>query len=478
VTELRALTMPKWGIEMTEGTLSEWKVRAGERITRGQLIAVIETEKIANDVEAEFDSVVASIVAEAGETYPVGALLAVLASEAAAESEIEAFVRDFRPAEGSAAATAMPAAAVSTPAGAAAPTPAGTQASGVIRVPSHVAISPAARALAERLGLDPTGLVGSGRRGRITLQDVAQAARPAAPAAPRPAVSIEPGADEFEHVFASPYARRLARVHAVDLAGLHGTGRHGRIGRRDVMNVAALRGPAVSQTGAAGAPAQIVRMSPMRKAIARQLALSKSTIPHFYLRNVVRVDPLLAARARDKQASGSAPSLNDYFLRAAALALIEVPDVNVQVHEDAIHRFAHADVAFAVATDGGLITPIIRAADTKTVSAIAAETRALAERARAGKLKAEEFQGGSFCLSNLGMYGIDQFDAIINPPQAAILAIGAARTQPVEQNHALSFATVVSLSLSCDHRAIDGAVGATFMARLRELIENPGRLMA
>jgi pyruvate dehydrogenase E2 component (dihydrolipoamide acetyltransferase) len=473
VTELRALTMPKWGIEMTEGTLSEWKIRAGERVTKGQLIAVIETEKIANDVEAEFDSVVARVVAETGDTYPVGALLAVFASEAATESEIEAYVRDFRPAEGSTAATATRAVPASTSAGAPTPTPAPTPTAETISIPSHVVISPAARTLAQTLSVDVTGLRGSGRKGRITFQDVDQAARPAVPTT-RPAVSVAPGDDEFEHVFASPYARRLARAHSVDLARVSGSGRHGRISRHDVMKATAAGAPVMTGVGT---PVQIVRMSPMRKAIARQLALSKSTIPHFYLRNVVCVDTLLVLRAREKQTSGGAPSLNDYFLRAVALALLETPDVNVQVHDDAIHRFAHADVAFAVATDKGLITPIVRAADTKPVSAIAAETRALVERARAGKLKAEEFQGGSFSISNLGMYGIDQFDAIINPPQGAILAIGAARTQPVAQNHALSFATLVNLSLSCDHRAIDGAVGATFMARLRELIENPKRLI-
>ena len=477
MTELRALTMPKWGIEMTEGTLSEWKIRAGERVTKGQLIAVIETEKIANDVEAEFDSVVARVVAETGDTYPVGALLAVFASEAATESEIEAFVRDFRPAEGSTAATATRAVPASTPAGATTPTPAPAPAAETISIPSHVVISPAARTLAQTLSVEVTGLRGSGRKGRITFQDVDQAARPAVPMT-RPAVSVAPGEGEFEHVFASPYARRLARAHSVDLARVSGSGRHGRISRHDVMKAAAAGAPVAPLMTGAGTPVQIVRMSPMRKAIARQLALSKSTIPHFYLRNVVCVDTLLVLRAREKQASGGAPSLNDYFLRAVALALLETPDVNVQVHDDAIHRFVHADVAFAVATDKGLITPIVRAADTKPVSAIAAETRALVERARAGRLKAEEFQGGSFSISNLGMYGIDQFDAIINPPQGAILAIGAARTQPVAQNHALSFATVVNLSLSCDHRAIDGAVGATFMARLRELIENPERLIA
>ena len=192
----------------------------------------------------------------------------------------------------------------------------------------------------------------------------------------------------------------------------------------------------------------------------------------------MRVDALLALRNREKQTAPDAPTLNDYFLRAAALALVEVPDVNIQVHDDAIHRFAHADISVAVATDKGLITPIVRAADTKSVAEIAMESRLLAQRAGPGKLKPEEFQGGSFSVSNLGKFGIDQFDAIINPPQGAILAIGAIRIQPTLQNHALAFSSVVNVSLSCDHRAIDGAVRCGFVAALRDLLEAPEQLIA
>ena len=169
-------------------------------------------------------------------------------------------------------------------------------------------------------------------------------------------------------------------------------------------------------------------------------------------------------------------AFNDYLVRAAALALIEVPQVNVQVHAEEIHRYAHADIAVAVATDRGLITPIVRAADQKPVAAIATEIRALAERARSGKLKTEEFSGGTFCISNLGMFGVDEFEAIINPPQGAILAVGAMRRQFVEDRAGISFANTLVLSLSCDHRAIDGAVGARFLAALKALIEKPNAL--
>jgi pyruvate dehydrogenase E2 component (dihydrolipoamide acetyltransferase) len=217
-------------------------------------------------------------------------------------------------------------------------------------------------------------------------------------------------------------------------------------------------------------------MSPTRKAIARQLTLSKSTIPHFYLRMPVNVDALLVLRAELKRAGGSVPSVNDYFIRAVALALMAAPDVNVQVHGDQIHRFRDADISVAVAADKGLITPVIRAAQTKSVQGIAAELGAMIERARAGRLRAEEIEGGSFTVSNLGMFGVDQFDAIINPPQGAILAIGAARPFPVERGGGLSVAQVANFSLSCDHRAIDGAVGAAFLKELKTLLETPQRL--
>jgi len=214
----------------------------------------------------------------------------------------------------------------------------------------------------------------------------------------------------------------------------------------------------------------------MRKAIARALSHSKSTIPHFYLRAKIRIDAVLALRAQAKAAVGEAPSINDYVVRACALALMRHRDVNIQVHGDEIHRFGSADIAVAVATDKGLITPIVRGADRLSVAAISREIKALAATARAGKLQADAFQGGSFSVSNLGMFGIDQFDAIINPPQGAILAVGAATRQPIEIGNALAFATIVEMSLSCDHRAIDGAVGAEFMRTLKQLIEEPALL--
>jgi pyruvate dehydrogenase E2 component (dihydrolipoamide acetyltransferase) len=329
-------------------------------------------------------------------------------------------------------------------------------------------ISPQARRLAGQLNIDVRTVAGSGRRGRITLQDVEQASRPARVVGSGAAVSIIPTTTALDAFYASPGAKRLAVVHSVDLASVRATGPRGRISRADVARAAGV--PLRAEA------AEVIRMSSMRKAIARQLTLSKTTIPHYYLRRQVQLDALQTLRADLKRQTGAAPGLNDYLLRATALALCEVPDVNIQVHGEEIHRFPDANIAVAVATDRGLITPVLRAAQNKPVHVLAAELKPLVERARAGRLRAEEVEGGSFTVSNLGMFGVEQFDAIISPPQGAILAIGAATRQAIERDGGVAFASLAWVSLSCDHRAIDGAMGGRFLAALRELIESPQRL--
>lgn len=494
MAKLRAFTMPKWGIEMTEGTIGEWMLKEGDAFKKGQLITLIETDKITNEVEAEFDATLARVLAPVGQTLPVGALLGVFSDGTASPADLDAFIAAFRPADVS---TAAGDAAGPSPTATPAPPPPAPPA--VPAIPDHVRISPAARDLALGRGVDVGSIAGSGRGGRVTHQDVEQASRPPVGVGGGAPVSIASTTAGLENIFASPLAKRLAVQHGVDIAGLSGTGPRGRICKQDVLDRVERMAPppAAPPPAPAAAPVlhpeplappptvtadqgvvDIIRMSPMRKAIARQLSLSKQTIPHFYLRMGVRVDALQAMRAAARAATGEAPSVNDYVIRAVALALQRHPAMNIQVHGDEIHRFGQADIAIAVATDKGLVTPIVRAADTKSVARIAADVKALAERARANRLQADEFQGGSFSISNLGMYGIDQFDAIINPPQGAILAVGAARRQPIDMNHALGFATLMQLSLSSDHRAIDGALAAQFMATLRGLLEEPAALTA
>ncbi|MBV2150594.1 2-oxo acid dehydrogenase subunit E2 [Sphingobium sp. AS12] len=477
MANLRAFAMPKWGIEMTEGVVAEWMVAEGVPFKKGDLLALIETDKITNDVEAEADGMFPRLIAQTGGTYAVGELIAVLAGpdEAVSAADVDAFVAGFRLADSK----------VASKAGGAPPPPAPAAPAPVkVAIAADARISPAARAFAEAQGVDISVIIGSGPDGRITFQDVQQASLPPVAVGGGAAVDLTPVGETLGDVFASPLAKRLAVQHGVDLTGMTGTGPKGRISKADVL---ALVKPVAVEKAAPSAPiafarpapgtAEIVKMSPMRKAIAKALSHSKSTIPHFYLRSAVRIDAILGLRAQAKAATGEAPSINDYIVRACALALARHPDVNVQVHGEEIHRFGSADIAVAVATDKGLITPIVKGADTLSVAAISREVKALAEKARTGRLQPDEFQGGSFSVSNLGMFGIDQFDAIINPPQGAILAVGAGTRQPIEIGNALAFATIVQLSLSCDHRAIDGAVGAEFMRTLKGLIEEPALLV-
>lgn len=479
MADLKAFTMPKWGIEMAEGHVAGWMVKEGEPFAKGTVLTLIETDKIANDVEAEADGRLARIVAEAGETYPVGALLAVLGDGDAAE--VDAFVAGFQPSGGGVADVDEDTGRLVSPGAdpAANPDLEPPPVPPAVEISDAVRISPAARARAAEAGIDVAGLKGSGRGERITAQDVDQASRPEAPATLRgPYPPIPPGP-----AFAAPAARRLAARHGVDLGGLTGTGPRGRISKMDVL--AAVRPPepappepllqpVQAAPAAAALGVEVVKMTPMRKAIARRLTQSKQTIPHFYVRRRVRADRLLALRGA---IAAPRPSINDYLVRASALALMEVPAVNIQVHDEEVHRFDRADIAVAVATEKGLVTPIVSGADLLLPAEIATRMGALAQRARAGKLRPAEFSGGSFSISNLGPFGVEQFDAIINPPQGAILAVGAARPEPIDDAGAIRIVPVLHLSLSCDHRAIDGADGARFLAALAELIEHPERLL-
>ncbi len=464
--------MPKWGIEMQEGTLAEWLVVEGAPFSKGDLIALIETDKITNEVEAERDGVLARIVTPAGETKVVGSLLGVFADGPAEASEVDAFLGSFRAADTST--------AVGRGAGGSAPTaaepekiPLTTSAAPAPHIPDNVAISPAGRRLAQVRGVDVATISGSGPRGRITHQDIDQASRPASAAICGAPVSVAVPQAMQSNVYASPLAKRLAAQHGVDLATLAGTGARGRICKADVLAKVA---PAWL---AAGGPPEVIPMDKVRRVIARRLTEAKQAIPHFYLRTEAAVDALVEFRRVANLVGGGKASLNDFIIRASALALIEVPDCNVQVHGDEIHRFRTADISVAIATDRGLVTPVVRSVEALSVHEIGAATRALVAKAQAGRLGYEDMEGGSFTVSNLGMFGIDGFDAIINPPQGAILAVGTNRRVWAEQRDGSgAFESRIAFTLSCDHRAIDGAVGARFLSAFKRLLEAPERLFA
>jgi pyruvate dehydrogenase E2 component (dihydrolipoamide acetyltransferase) len=408
------ITMPKWGIEMQQGTITEWHAAPGGALAKGAPLLDVETEKIVNSVEAPVAGTLRKIVAETGSTEAVGALIAVFADASVSEAEIDAFIAGFKPADASFDHADAPAAPTAAPAAVDA------AADGEAR------ISPIARRIAERLGVDITQVKGTGRNGRVSKEDVEAYA-----------ASIGVRAD------GAPVAAPAAGSAAAPAAA----------------------------TGAAGDGVVREKMTSMRATIARRLLESKQGIPHYRLAADVDLTALLARRAA-LRAAGTEVSVNDLLVRACALTLVKHPAVNAQLQGDEVHKFPHADIAVAVATDGGLVTPIVRSADTKSAAQIGAETGDLAARARSGKLTREEITGGTFTLSNLGMFGIDRFDAIINPPQVAILAVGAGADRVIARGGGMVVAKVATLTLSCDHRVVDGAIGAQFLQALRQTIES------
>jgi pyruvate dehydrogenase E2 component (dihydrolipoamide acetyltransferase) len=462
MANIKPFCMPKWGIEMTEGTLATWMVKEGEAFTRGQTLCLIETAKITNEVEAEYDAVVKRmIVPEGGDAQAVGVLLAVFADAETSDTDVDAFIANFKAANTSVAAKS----ASSTPVAAAVPASAPV-------IDTNRPISPEALKLAQDRGIDLSTIEGSGRDGRITYQDVDQASRPAVALSPKGPLTAP-----VERFYASPLAHRLAGLNGIDLGSIKGTGPRGRISKADVLALilqAMPEAPPSAPFVAGDNTAQIVPMDKIRKIVAQRLTESKQTIPHFRLNASVRVDELLALRKTANLVLGIKASINDYLVRAAAVALSKHRDVNIQVHGDTIHHFAHADVSVAVASPKGLVTPVVRGADQMRVDQIAAATRGLIDKAQAGRLSYEDMAGGTFSISNLGMFGIDSFDAIINPPQGAILAVGGvSRVLAESADGEAAFESRMNLSLSCDHRAIDGAAGAQFMATLKGLIEAP-----
>jgi pyruvate dehydrogenase E2 component (dihydrolipoamide acetyltransferase) len=417
---ISAITMPKWGIEMTEGTITGWRVDVGARVERGAEILDVETEKIVNAVEAPAGGVLRRILSGSGDTRAVGALIGVIAEPSVSDADIAGFIDGFV-----AAVVSFDSDAV-TPATAASVV--GT--SGTSGASDEARVSPIARRVAERLGVDLSKVIGTGRNGRISKEDVEMFAAASTPTdarsgAPPPSTGNTAGAAGNVPVTANP-ARR-------------------------------------------------VRMSARRGTIARRLLESKQSIPHYRLEMEVDLGRLLLHKRALPNSNGKV-TVNDLLLRAAALALVQHPMVNAQLEGDEILQFENADIAIAVAAEAGLVTPILRNANLKPVSALAAESRDLIDRARRGTLLRDEISGGSFTLSNLGMFGVTRFDAIINAPQVAILAVGAMSQRPVVRAGELAIAEVVTLTLSADHRVVDGAVGAAFLSTLRGLLEKPESL--
>lgn len=479
MSRIRAFTMPKWGIEMTEGTIADWTVKEGDTFKRGQTLCLIETAKITNEVDAEYDATVRRILVSGGsEAEPVGALLAVFDEGSHSEEEIEAFVAGFKPAEGGLAKGAMSAKAAAQDDAESTPVPAPEKPR--TKIETNRPISPEALRLAEEEGVDLAGIEGSGRQGRITHQDVTRALRGGSTAAPKGVLTLE--AEDFK-VFASPLARRLAALHGIALAELTGSGPRGRISKADVLARVPQQTSQTAVTTAAFVAGEnrpeIIPFDRVRKVVAQRLTQAKQELPHFYLRMSASADALLEMRKTANLVLGCKASVNDWIVKACAMALVKHPDVNVQVHGQEIHRYPHADVSIAVASPKGLVTPVVRQANLMRIDQLAAETRRLIDKAQGKGLSMTDMEGGTFSVSNLGMFGIENFDAIINPPQGAILAVGAALRQPVETaSGGVSFETHISVTLSVDHRAIDGAAGAQFLQTLKSLIEEPAGLFA
>jgi pyruvate dehydrogenase E2 component (dihydrolipoyllysine-residue acetyltransferase) len=409
---------------MTEGNLAKWHVKEGDAVNSGDVIAEIETDKATMEVEAVDEGTVGRLlVPEGQEGVAVNALIALLLEDGEDVAALDSVAADA-PAP---AAPAAPAAETPPPAApAAAPTPVAPATVAAPANGTRVFASPLARRMAAQAGLELASVTGSGPHGRIVKNDIegalSGASPAAAPAAQRPAAAPISGA-------AMPFEPNF------DLEPL----------------------------------------SSMRKTIAQRLTEAKQTIPHFYLTVDCELDALLDLRKRlNEKADGVYKlSVNDLIIKASGVALRKVPAANASYTDEGIKLYHSADVAVAVAIDGGLITPVIRDAGNKGLETISAEMKDLAGRAKEGKLAPEEYQGGTFSISNLGMFGIKQFDAVINPPQGAILAVGAGEQRPVVKDGALAVATVMSCTLSCDHRVVDGAVGAEFLKVFKAMIEEP-----
>ena len=423
------LKMPALSPTMEEGTVAKWLVKEGDTVAAGDVLAEIETDKATMEFEAVDEGRIAKIViGDGSEGVKVGTVIALIEGE----GEETAPSKPTTPAQEAAKA---PEKAKAPPPQSAPPvTPRADPVPKARADEDRVKASPLARRLAEQRGINLGAITGSGPAGRIVKADLDGAGEGKAP---QPAASTQ--------------------------------------------QPAAAPAPIAAAVAPGGIPHETIKLSTMRKVIARRLTEAKQTVPHYYLTIDCNLDALLKLRGElnaGLEGRGVKLSVNDLLIKALGAALVEVPDANVQFAGDTLLKFSRVDISMAVAIPGGLITPVIKDVANRSLSAIATDAKSLAERARDGKLLPEEFQGGTASISNLGMYGIKQFDAVINPPQGMILAVGAGEKRPYVVNDALSVATVLSASGSFDHRAIDGAVGAELMAAFKRFIEKPLAMLA
>jgi len=434
------LKMPALSPTMEEGTIAKWLVKEGDTVAAGDLLAEIETDKATMEFEAVDEGTITKIVVGDGDApVKVGTVIALIQGEdegaAPAKPKDEAKAAEAPKAKADA---APPPAKAEAPAPRPDPVPASKEDGARFKA------SPLARRIASQQGIDIASVTGSGPNGRVVKADLEGAPKGAAAPASAPASAL-----------ASAPANGEAPV------------------------TAAAASPAPAAQG--GVPFETIKLSSMRKTIARRLTESKQTVPHYYLSIDCNLDALLKLRTElnaGLEGRGIKLSVNDLLIKALGAALVEIPDANVQFAGDTLLKFSRVDISMAVAIPGGLITPIITDVANKSVSTIATQAKDLAARARDGKLQPEEYQGGTASISNLGMYGIKQFDAVINPPQAMILAVGAGEKRPYVVNDALAMATVLTASGSFDHRAIDGALGAELMAAFKRLVEKPMGMLA
>ena len=509
MSQITAVAVPKWGLEMTEGTLVAWMKSIGDEIAVGDEVFEMESDKATNTWQAPEPGILRRTMMEPGEIRQVGALIGVIAAADVDDADIDAYIAEHAssaPAapdpEPVAAAPAPVAVATSAPLGAPAAVPGGPVATGT-SVPESlrsdaddkgVYASSRARRRAAELGVNLTLVTGTGRLDRVSVDDVhsaivAAGGRVEAPVVARAAPGPRRSTADDSGVSATPVARRIAADLGVNLNDARPTGRHGRVMKVDVEAAhARMNGGVVAtatgHTAMSAAPppeVESVPMSGMRRTIASRLQASKQQAPHFRISVDVCMDPLLAMRSEiNANEPGVKLSVNDLVIKAAAAALVRSPNVNAQYDAESgtIHRFRDADIAMAVTVDSGLITPIIRAANKKSLGEISADARDLITRAKAGTLSPSDYQGGSFTISNLGMYKIPRFDAIINPPQVAILGVGAAEPRPVVSDGEITIKTMATITIIGDHRVLDGEPAAQFVRLVQDLLEQPARLLA